>query len=59
VLHLPDLFLKFHTSSMFVIIDIETVFQMEFVSMFIVYLNKEFEKPTSSGLLANHNKTES
>jgi hypothetical protein len=38
---------------------IETVFQKDFVRMFMVYLNKEFEKPTSSGLLANHNKTES
>jgi hypothetical protein len=32
---------------------------MEFVIMFMVCLNKEFEKPTSIALLVNHNKTES
>lgn len=35
------------------------VSQMKFMSMFMVYLNKEFEKPTSSALLVHHNKTES
>lgn len=33
--------------------------QMKFMSMFVIYLNKEFEKPTSSALLVYHNKTES